>query len=110
MALKVRFEKGTAFPGIFVPDLEIPPNQIEFPGWSWAYNPVSEPKDFRLSVSYAPTDVDLTFGWEKDPFSTDNSIDLHFEPGAPTVAFWIGVILGENAPDKGTVTLAVQEL
>ena len=92
-------------PHLHIPDPDSPPNQREDPVWCWAYYEASSPCTVRLT---SPT-PDLTFGWEKDPTPTAQSIDLAFGPGNPLVRFWTVGQQSIGQPDD-MVTISIEVL
>jgi len=84
----------------------IPPNQIEFAQIFWGHVDANANIVLGQDGITAPAGVTVLFGWKDDPdFPSLSELSIPFSPEQPTVAFKVGVVLAEEAPDSGTITL-----
>lgn len=103
-----RKASGSA-PQAYIPSITVPPNQIEFDGWCWAYYEVEQQTTVRLSVTAFPEGTDVQLGWSQGDLSA-HSLDLSFAPGSPTVAFWVRATLPAGSPSPAPVAFTFEEL
>ena len=82
-------------PQLSLPEFQIPPSQREFVGLCWAYWEVDRQRGVRLTARNDPAvDAKVTFGYDKDPHPSGESIDLSFSPSNPLTCCWVGAEMG----------------